>query len=465
MGRALASCARCLLAAVAAASLLAAVGAPRIVAAPPQTRVISLYNIHTQESLTVPYKKNGKYIATAMDQINWILRDWRKNEKAQMDPALVDLLWEIHTELGSREPIHIISGYRSRATNEKLRKTVGGQASESRHILGKAADVHFPDVPLKKIRYSALIRERGGVGYYPTSATPFVHVDTDRVRHWPRMPRHELALLFPNGRTQHVPADGSPIGPADARAAQARHKDLALQVADFHAERKGPKRPVVVADAGGPAALAVRKPGAVPNVPFSTPPAAEPPLPAPQLVAEPRLVDRPSRLRTMSTDDDRQKLAQLAALASRTTLESGPAPARPSQIAATEPKVPMTLGGSLTVNDSSSWVPAPAYDEEHPEELSYRPFPLAPYMTATPSPDDRALVRMVHPDPAMTLELLDQAGAMPPMRLRPGQQVAQLLWAQQFKGEAVALDVLVDPPASAPDALSNRRVKTSNSRH
>jgi hypothetical protein len=203
----------------------------------------------------------------------------------------------------------------------------------------------------------------------------------------------------------------------------------------------------------------------VPNAPFSTPPAAEPPLPAPQLVAEPRLVDRPSRLRTMPTDDDRQKLAQMAALASRLTLESGPAPARPSRIAATDPSTPRTVGDSLTVNDSSGWVPAPAYDDEHPEELSYRPFPLAPYMTATASPDDTALVRMVHPDPAMTLEFLDQAGAMPPMRLRPGQQVAQLLWAQQFKGEAVALDLLVEPPASAPDALSNRRVKTSNSQH
>ena len=82
-------------------------------------------------------------------------------------------------------------------TNDMLRRTVGGQASESRHILGKAADVHFPDVPLKNLRYSALIRERGGVGYYPTSALPFVHVDTDRVRAWPRLPRYELALLFP----------------------------------------------------------------------------------------------------------------------------------------------------------------------------------------------------------------------------------------------------------------------------
>ena len=98
-----------------------------------------------------------------------------------------------------------------------LRKTVGGQASESRHILGKAADVHFPDIPIRQLRYSALIHERGGVGYYPTSAIPFVHIDTDRVRAWPRLPRTELALLFPSGRTQHIPDDGEPISKEDVR--------------------------------------------------------------------------------------------------------------------------------------------------------------------------------------------------------------------------------------------------------
>jgi uncharacterized protein YcbK (DUF882 family) len=442
--------------------LLAAVGVPPIIAAPPQTRTISLYNIHTKETLTVPYKKHGKYVAAAMDQIDWHLRDWRKNEKTRMDPALIDLLWEIHTELGSTEPIHIISGYRSRSTNEKLRKTVGGQASESRHILGKAADVHFPDVPVKKIRYSALIRERGGVGYYPTSATPFVHVDTDRVRHWPRLPRDELALLFPNGRTQHVPSDGAPISLADTRAAQARHRDLAIQVAEFHAERQGRKRSVLAADAGGPALVAGRKSAPEPRVAFLTPPAVEPPPPpAPKLVAEPRLVDRPSRLTTMPSEDDRRKLAQLAALASLPTGEPGPAPARAPRFAAIEPSDITTVDDGLTDVGHTGWVPAPAYDDEHPEELSYRPFPLAPYMTTTASPDDAALARMVHPDAAMTLELIDQAGAMPPMKLRPGQQVAQLLWAQQFKGESVALNALFDAPVAAPDGLSNRWVKTS----
>ena len=107
-------------------------------------------------------------------------------------------------------------------------------------------------------------------------------------------------------------------------------------------------------------------------------------------------------------------------------------------------------------------MPAPAYDEEHPEELSYRPFPIAPFLTATASADDPALARMVHPDLAKTLEMLDQAVSVPPMRLRPGPQTAQLMWAQQFKGEAINLSSLIDLGASrpAPAPLAERRVQT-----
>ncbi len=147
-----------------------------------------------------------------------------------MDPALLDLVWELHEELGSKEPVHLICGYRSSATNEGLRRTVGGQAKNSRHITGQAADLMFPDVPLKQLRYSALIRERGGVGYYPASGLPFVHVDTGNVRHWPRMARPELAILFPKGHSQHVPSDGRPLTPADARVALARYQESGAEM-------------------------------------------------------------------------------------------------------------------------------------------------------------------------------------------------------------------------------------------
>ena len=102
------------------------------------------------------------------------------------------------------------------------------------------------------------------------------------------------------------------------------------------------------------------------------------------------------------------------------------------------------LKWGASLSRDATFVPAPAYDEEHPEELSYRPFPIAPFLTTTSSADDPALARMVHPDLNKTLEMLDQAGSVPPMRLRPGLQTAQLMWAQQFKGEAINLSSLID---------------------
>jgi uncharacterized protein YcbK (DUF882 family) len=354
-----------------ALALALLVGAPLHAAG--STRTLTLYNIHTKETVTATYKKDGRFVPAEMVRINWILRDWRRDEPTTMDPQLIDLLWEIHSELGSKAPIHIISGYRSRATNDMLRRTVGGQASQSRHILGKAADVHFPDVPLRKLRYSALVQEKGGVGYYPTSAIPFVHVDIDRPRSWPRLPRAELALLFPSGRTQHLPADGDPIDKDDVREARWRHKELAEQVAAFHAGRgKGQPPPVHTASL-------------IPPLP-----------PVPKLLSPPKLAQRP------------------------------PSAKRPERQAAV--------------------VTAPAYDEEHPEELSYRPFPIAPFLTATASVDDSALAVMVHPDLGKVLEVMDQEFVTPPLRLRPGQHEAQRLWAREIKGEPVDLSMLSDTP-------------------
>lgn len=439
--------------AVCCAALMVAAGGEDITAAFGKTRTISFYNIHNQETLTILYKKDGKFIPSAMEKINWILRDWRKNEATHMDPALVDLLWEIHTELGSREPIHIISGYRARDTNEMLRKTVGGQASQSRHILGKAADVQFPDIPLKNLRYSALIRERGGVGYYPTSAIPFVHVDTDRVRHWPRMPRYELALLFPDGHTHHVPTDGMPITPADAKVARAEHKELAIQIAALRKFLATPREPVMVAEAGTPTVRARREQVAA--------------LAPPRLIEPPQPVDRPSRLQP--TTADRTKLDDIFAMAAMPKLVSGPVPAtRPhpqgsgAQVAAIDPSSTGRMTDSGRFGWASGWVRAPAFDDEHPEELSYSPFPIAQLLTASPSADDPVLARLTHPDTTRALELLDQSGSLPPMRLRPSPQLAEAMWSREARGEALDIDGLLkrDEPAPPP-GLATRRVPTS----
>ena len=184
-----------------------------------ETRTLSMYNIHTKENLTVTFKRDGKYDEGALKQLNNFMRDWRVNKETKMDPALIDLIWTLHKQLGSQVPVHLICGLRTAETNAALRKKGGGQAKRSQHILGKAADISFPDVPVKLLRNSALVQEHGGVGYYPTSGIPFVHVDTGNVRMWPRIPRLELAALFPDGRTRYLPTDGKPITLGDYKLA------------------------------------------------------------------------------------------------------------------------------------------------------------------------------------------------------------------------------------------------------
>ena len=418
-----------------------------------QTRTISLRNIHTDDVVTVEYKRNGRYVPEAMERINWVMRDWRRDEQTKMEPALIDLLWEIHSELGSRQPINIISAYRSRATNNMLRKSVGGQASESRHILGKAADVQFPDVPLKHMRYSAMVRERGGVGYYPTSATPFIHVDTDRVRAWPRMPRFELALLFPNGRTQHKPADGSDITMDDVKTARARQPEVAMQLASFHdLRRKGRDQPNVMTALAPGAADIVFTPAPLQSAIQHRPP---------QLVAEPRVADRPLRLTSRPSDDDRRKLTQLVALVGMPELVSPPAlavrqqtpkrkvnepgsaePQALDSVASPFPRLAfLSAVGIEALNGwSTGFAPSPAWDEDHPEEAAYRPFPLAQFLTLTKSIDDPALDKLVHPDLSRTGEMFANPDAVGQMKLRPGREVAQLLWSQDAAGNTIDLD-------------------------
>ncbi len=189
------------------------------------TRTLSFHHAHTNENITVTFKRNGRYDEAALKKLDWFMRDWRKEQQTKMDPHLFDLLWEVYREVGATQPIDIICGYRSPGTNTMLRARSSGVARLSQHINGKAIDFFIPGVPLAKIRAIGLRLQRGGVGFYPTSGSPFVHMDTASIRHWPNIPRQELVKIFPDGRTVHIPADGKPL------------RNYALALADV--ERRG----------------------------------------------------------------------------------------------------------------------------------------------------------------------------------------------------------------------------------
>ncbi|MGH6664693.1 MAG: DUF882 domain-containing protein [Pseudolabrys sp.] len=188
------------------------------------TRTLSFHHVHTGEDITVTFKRNGRYDEAALKKLDWFMRDWRKEQETHMDPHLFDLLWETYRDLGATQPIQVICGYRSPGTNAMLRERSSGVAQMSQHINGNAIDFYIPGVQLAAVRAEGLRLQRGGVGFYPTSGSPFVHMDTGSIRHWPRIARQELVKIFPNGRTVHIPADGQPLpGYALALADVERH--------------------------------------------------------------------------------------------------------------------------------------------------------------------------------------------------------------------------------------------------
>lgn len=196
---------------LAAALLLAAAGSVHDAAALNETKTLSFHHTHSGEDLTVTFKRDGRYDEAALKQLNHFLRDWRTQDETIMDRRLFDILWEVYRDVDGKQPIQIISSYRSPATNAMLRRRSSGVARFSQHMLGHAMDFYIPGVPLEQIRFAGLRLQRGGVGFYPTSGSPFVHLDTGSIRHWPRMTHDQLARVFPDGKTVHLPTDGVPL--------------------------------------------------------------------------------------------------------------------------------------------------------------------------------------------------------------------------------------------------------------
>lgn len=178
-------------------------------------RRLKLYFTHTKERIDIVYKRNGQYIPSALRKLNQFLRDWRADQSTKMDPRLFDLVWSVYQQMDTREPIHVVSAFRSPKTNNMLRRRGRGVARNSQHTRGKAMDFFIPGVPVEKIRNTGLRMHVGGVGYYPKSGSPFVHLDTGSVRHWPRMSDRQLAKVFPKGDTTHTGTSGKRLARYD----------------------------------------------------------------------------------------------------------------------------------------------------------------------------------------------------------------------------------------------------------
>jgi uncharacterized protein YcbK (DUF882 family) len=145
-------------------------------------RELAFYNTHTGEKLSATYWSGGNYLDDGLDEISWILRDHRADIANPIDPELLDLLYQLQAKIEHQGEIHVISGYRSPATNDMLAKRSSGVAKHSYHMLGQAIDIRMPDYDTSQLYKAAISMKRGGAGYY--SGSNFAHLDVGPVRHW-----------------------------------------------------------------------------------------------------------------------------------------------------------------------------------------------------------------------------------------------------------------------------------------
>lgn len=145
-------------------------------------RRLTLVNDHTGDTFDDVYCTHGVYDLKRMEELAYVMRDHRANAEHVIDPELLDLLVRLHARLDTDEPLRLLSGYRTKQTNDRLRSRSTGVALHSLHMEAKAADIHVPGIATKALRLEAMALRAGGVGYYSRSG--FVHVDTGQVRHW-----------------------------------------------------------------------------------------------------------------------------------------------------------------------------------------------------------------------------------------------------------------------------------------
>jgi uncharacterized protein YcbK (DUF882 family) len=303
-----------------------------------QSRTLKMYHVHNREHISVVYRRGGSYDAAALKKINVFFRDWRKNQPTKMDPRLLDVLWEVQRRTGGRE-IHVIGGYRSPATNSMLRSRSKGVAKNSQHVLGKAADFFIPGVSLKTLRNTGLQLQAGGVGYYPSSGSPFVHMDVGNVRHWPRIGQSELASIMSKGNK--IGSGGTVLASAGRKSGGGFLSAFFGRGAEEEDGESVEETPVVK-----PARKPAAKPnGTVPGIDI-VPPELASPAERPQVEPQEEVVETPETI--------------IAALPTRNIPIPAFAPRPQADVA---PQQPETVDMAEALDDPATAVPAEAEAE------------------------------------------------------------------------------------------------------
>jgi uncharacterized protein YcbK (DUF882 family) len=147
-------------------------------------RRLKMYSRRTGESLDVIYWIEGDYIKDALTEVNWFMRDWRRDQSRAIDTRTVDIIAATQQLLDTSTPFLMLSGYRTAETNALLRKRSRSVAKKSLHINGQAADLRMQGKSVRQVARAAASCAAGGVGRY--SRSNFVHIDCGEKRLWGR---------------------------------------------------------------------------------------------------------------------------------------------------------------------------------------------------------------------------------------------------------------------------------------
>lgn len=143
-------------------------------------RRLTLRNAHTGETFSGLYRDDIGPIPAAMVDLAIFLRDHRENLSGPVFVETLDFLADV-IDASGQAGATVLSGYRTKKTNDMLAKRIFGVAEKSQHLAGRAIDITL-DSNLQPAAKVARKMSRGGVGWYPTNH--FIHLDSGPVRNW-----------------------------------------------------------------------------------------------------------------------------------------------------------------------------------------------------------------------------------------------------------------------------------------
>jgi len=152
-------------------------------------RTIEVVRPASGERAKLLYWRDGELIQSAYQDLCHLMRDVNGKETIAIDPKLFETLWGTQAfvaRYGIETPVEILSGYRTPASNQKLREAGVPAARQSLHIEGRAADIRLTNLNAEVL--GGLVRSfrQGGVGFYYRSGPRggWIHADTGLNRTW-----------------------------------------------------------------------------------------------------------------------------------------------------------------------------------------------------------------------------------------------------------------------------------------